>query len=64
MIGNVALAAVPGEFTTMSGRRFRSHLTAVAQQVGGIDVQVIIAGLSNMYSSYVATPEEYQVITI
>lgn len=59
-IGDVILAAVPGEFTTMSGRRLRQSVRNAILQAGGDDVQVIVAGLSNMYSSYVATPEEYQ----
>lgn len=58
-IGNVVLSAVPGEFTTMSGRRLRNSVRAAMMEAGGSDVQVIVAGLSNMYSSYVATPEEY-----
>lgn len=60
-IGDVFVAAVPGEFTTMSGRRLRNGIRAAAMQAGGADADVIVAGLSNMYSSYVATPEEYQV---
>lgn len=59
-IGDVILAAVPGEFTTMSGRRLRQSVRNAILQAGGEDVQVILAGLSNMYTSYVATPEEYQ----
>lgn len=45
----------------MSGRRLRQSVRNAILQAGGEDVQVILAGLSNMYSSYVATPEEYQV---
>ncbi|CAH2009711.1 unnamed protein product [Acanthoscelides obtectus] len=60
-IGNAFLTAVPGELTTMSGRRMRD---AVRQQViaegGPSDPKVVVTGLSNMYSSYIATPEEYQ----
>lgn len=56
-IGNVFIAAVPGEFTTMSGRRLRSILKLAA---GSNDTKVIVAGLSNSYSSYITTPEEYQ----
>jgi neutral ceramidase len=63
LIGDVALAAVPGELTTMSGRRLRDALARTSLLAGGKDVQVIVAGLSNMYSSYVATYEEFQVST-
>ncbi|XP_072938612.1 neutral ceramidase [Epargyreus clarus] len=54
-IGGLFLAAVPGEFTTMSGRRLRS---VVAKTSGA--KRVVLAGLSNIYSDYIATPEEYQ----
>ncbi|XP_073949876.1 neutral ceramidase isoform X2 [Choristoneura fumiferana] len=54
-IGGLVLAAVPGEFTTMSGRRLRS---VVSRAAGGS--KVVLAGLSNVYSDYIATPEEYQ----
>ena len=46
--------------TTMSGRRMRSHVKAVFAE-NGQNVQVVVAGLSNMYSSYIATPEEYEI---
>ncbi|KAJ0060559.1 hypothetical protein NL108_016034, partial [Boleophthalmus pectinirostris] len=62
LIGSVAVLAVPGEMTTMSGRRLRA---AVKQelQVGGAfkDLEVVIAGLSNVYTHYITTYEEYQV---
>lgn len=61
LIGNVALAAVPGEFTTMAGRRLRNLLIDEFRK-GGIQNPIpIIAGLSNTYSDYIVTPEEYQV---
>lgn len=55
-IGSFFLAAVPGEFTTMSGRRLRSIIAKTAPEAK----KVVIAGLSNIYSDYIATPEEYQ----
>ncbi|XP_060803695.1 neutral ceramidase isoform X2 [Amyelois transitella] len=54
-IGGFFLAAVPGEFTTMSGRRLRN----VVRKTAGAK-KVVLAGLSNIYSDYIATPEEYQ----
>ncbi|XP_046405501.1 neutral ceramidase [Ischnura elegans] len=58
----VVIAAVPGEFTTMSGRRMRD---AVAEEMVAAGAErpigVIIAGLSNAYADYITTPEEYQV---
>uniref|UniRef100_U5ESX4 Neutral ceramidase n=1 Tax=Corethrella appendiculata TaxID=1370023 RepID=U5ESX4_9DIPT len=56
-IGNIILAPVTGEFTTMAGRRLRKM---IQETVGG-NVEVVIAGLSNTYTSYVTTPEEYQI---
>jgi neutral ceramidase len=64
-IGNVLLAAVPAEFTTMSGRRMKEMLKSEADQIlgpdNGSETKVVLAGLSNAYSSYVTTFEEYQV---
>lgn len=61
LLGNVAIIAVPGEFTTMSGRRMKKEIKSIMQQAGIRDPMPIIAGLSNTYSSYIATFEEYQV---
>ncbi|XP_001606211.2 neutral ceramidase isoform X1 [Nasonia vitripennis] len=62
LIGNVAIAGVPGEFTTMSGRRLRDTVkTAIVEADKSFEnANVILAGLCNTYSDYVATPEEYQ----
>ncbi|XP_075229795.1 neutral ceramidase isoform X2 [Lycorma delicatula] len=56
-IGPIIIACVPGEFTTMAGRRLRR----VLQEAVGLasEEQVIIAGLCNTYSDYITTPEEY-----
>ncbi|XP_054155044.1 uncharacterized protein LOC128953578 [Oppia nitens] len=59
-IGDVVIAAVPGEFTTMSGRRLRAAVQKTFAS-NGQQVQVTIAGLANSYSNYVATYEEYQI---
>lgn len=60
-IGNLLIAAVPGEFTTMSGRRIREAVEKVSSQISRTKpFRAVIAGLSNLYTSYVATPEEYQ----
>jgi len=56
-LGPLAIACVPGEFTTMSGRRMRNNLWK-AMQLNSTE-NVIIAGLCNTYSDYIATPEEY-----
>eukprot|EP01018_Ginkgo_biloba_P019683 Gb_04896 [translate_table: standard] len=52
------------EFTTMAGRRLREAIkeTLIASGNGEYsdDTYVVIAGLTNTYSQYVATFEEYQ----
>merc|ERR1711970_598333 len=58
-IGNFAMIAVPGEFTTMSGRRLREAVVKAAKEVGE-ELNVVIAGLSNTYTHYITTFEEYQ----
>jgi len=62
LIGSVAIACVPGEFTTMAGRRLRDVITDNVPRMGGPTIsQVIVAGLCNTYSDYITTPEEYEV---
>ncbi len=57
-IGKLAMAFVPSEATTMSGRRMRETV----QSVFGADVEhVVIAGYANDYAGYITTPEEYRV---
>jgi neutral ceramidase len=56
VIGQLAIAAVPFELTTVTGRRLRNQLKA---SLGPRVRAVVIAGLSNDYSGYIATKEEY-----
>jgi len=62
-VGQLFIVGVPGEFTTMSGRRLRSQVrsTLIASGVSAQGLQVVIGGLSSEYIHYIATPEEYQV---
>lgn len=62
-IGQVFILAVPAEFTTMAGRRLRESINQVASSTSGgpSNAKTIIAGLSNVYTHYVTTFEEYQV---
>lgn len=60
-LGSLAITAIPGEFTTMSGRRFREAIKAEFATYGMQNMTVIISGLCNVYTHYVATYEEYQV---
>lgn len=52
---------IPNLFKIIFNYRFRRELQNAAKMLGK-KVDVVIAGLSNMYTSYVTTPEEYQVI--
>jgi len=56
-LGQLLILAVPGEFTTMAGRRLREAVAETAALEGG---KVVIAGLSNTYTHYITTWEEYQ----
>jgi neutral ceramidase len=58
-VGKLAMLAVPGEFTTMSGRRLREAVARAAAEEGE-EMSVVIAGLSNTYTHYITTYEEYQ----
>ncbi|XP_049915313.1 neutral ceramidase isoform X1 [Epinephelus moara] len=61
-VGSVAVVAVPGEMTTMSGRRLREAVKQELESEGEFqDSEVVIAGLSNVYTHYITTYEEYQV---
>lgn len=64
-LGQLVILSVPGEFSTMAGRRLREAVKTVltSGDNGEFDsnVHVVIAGLTNTYSQYVATFEEYQV---
>ncbi|KAF7964697.1 hypothetical protein HWV62_4059, partial [Athelia sp. TMB] len=62
-VGNFVMLIIPGELTTMSGRRIRNAVRAqlIAEGVIGEDAYVVVAGPANTYAHYIATPEEYAV---
>ncbi|XVF68909.1 hypothetical protein PTKIN_Ptkin11bG0039100 [Pterospermum kingtungense] len=64
-IGQLVILSVPGEFTTMSGRRLRDAVKTVLTSSGngefGSNIHVVIAGLTNTYSQYITTFEEYKI---
>lgn len=50
------------EFTTMAGRRLRESVKEVlTSENKDSNIHVVIAGLTNTYSQYVTTFEEYQI---
>ncbi|OEL17298.1 Neutral ceramidase, partial [Dichanthelium oligosanthes] len=61
-IGQLVILCVPGEFTTMAGRRLRDAVKDVLTNSGQFDnnIHVVLAGLTNTYSQYITTFEEYQ----
>ncbi|TVU35867.1 hypothetical protein EJB05_17774 [Eragrostis curvula] len=64
-IGQLVILCVPGEFTTMAGRRLRDAVKAVltSDKSGEFNnnIHVVLAGLTNTYSQYVTTFEEYEI---
>lgn len=62
-VGQLVILLLPGEFTTMAGRRIKDAIKAklVAQGILGNDGTVVIAGPSNTYAHYITTREEYGV---
>jgi len=56
-IGNIVLVAIPGEPTTMVGRRMRAAVLGQLKD-SGVDT-VIVNGLANNYSGYLSTREEF-----
>lgn len=63
-IGQLAILCVPGEFTTMAGRRLRDAVKAVltSDNSGEFNnIHVVLAGLTNTYSQYITTFEEYEI---
>lgn len=60
-IGSLVINMVPGEFTTMSGRRLKESVNAAFTDNGVADAHTVMTGLSNTYTDYVVTREEYQI---
>jgi neutral ceramidase len=58
-IGQLILCGVPGEPTTMVGRRMQRDIESVIKK-SIPDAHVVVAGLSNAYAGYITTPEEYK----
>jgi len=58
-IGQLAMAAFPGEITTVGGQRLRNMLLKELEPIG--IKHVIISSYSNNYMGYCVTNEEYQV---
>ncbi|ODN01049.1 Neutral ceramidase B [Orchesella cincta] len=61
-VGNLYIIGIPGELTTMAGRRLRNAIEEVVRREVPDEPapHVVIAGLSNVYTHYITTFEEYQ----
>ncbi|CAH7688992.1 Neutral/alkaline nonlysosomal ceramidase [Phakopsora pachyrhizi] len=61
-VGQLVILIVPGEFTTMSGRRLRESVQKqlAAEGILGEEAVVILTGPANTYTHYVSTEEEYK----
>lgn len=60
-IGDIWIISAPAEFSTMAGRRLRNKIKFSIQNAGlwNQNSHIVIAGLSNSYTHYVTTREEY-----
>lgn len=59
-VGQVVILCVPGEFTTMAGHRLKDAVRDKVRSAWGDNLHFVIGGLTNTYSSYVTTYEEYK----
>ncbi|KAF7324309.1 Neutral/alkaline nonlysosomal ceramidase [Mycena venus] len=62
-VGNLVMIIVPGELTTMAGRRLRNAVRAQLISDGIIDnsAYVVVSGPANTYGHYITTREEYAI---
>ncbi|XP_077971927.1 putative neutral ceramidase C [Styela clava] len=61
-IGQLLILALPGEFSTMTGRRLQNGVIETLKEIDPKSkYTAVIAGLANTYSDYITTFEEYQV---
>ncbi|KAJ8074439.1 hypothetical protein PM082_015340 [Marasmius tenuissimus] len=62
-VGNFVMLIMPGELTTMAGRRIREAIRAelISSGIIGSNAYVVVAGPANTYGHYVTTREEYGV---
>ncbi|EST09983.1 Neutral/alkaline nonlysosomal ceramidase [Kalmanozyma brasiliensis GHG001] len=64
-VGQLFILIVPGEFTTMAGRRLKKVVREAIQKAGlvdeGVEPIVQVSGPASTYGHYVTTEEEYSV---
>ncbi|MDF3820465.1 neutral/alkaline non-lysosomal ceramidase N-terminal domain-containing protein [Leptospira sp. 96542] len=57
-IGELGILVTPHEVTTMSSRRLKQ---TVRQHLGGAQSEFVLSGLTNDFSGYITTNEEYRI---
>ncbi|KAK2440825.1 Neutral/alkaline non-lysosomal ceramidase [Trifolium repens] len=61
-VGQFVILCIPGEISTMAGRRLRDAVkTILSSHKDFENVHIVITSLSNAYSQYATTYEEYEV---
>ncbi|WJX31376.1 Neutral ceramidase 1 [Trifolium repens] len=61
-VGQFVILCIPGEISTMAGRRLRDSVkTILSSHKDFENVHIVITSLSNAYSQYATTYEEYEV---
>ncbi|GKT46366.1 neutral ceramidase 2 [Colletotrichum spaethianum] len=60
-VGQLVIIVVPGEATTMSGRRWKDAVKEAAKTIVDDEPVVVLGGPANTYAHYIATPEEYAI---
>lgn len=62
-VGQLIIIISPSEATTMSGRRWKSAISAaaVSSKITTSTPKVVLGGPANTYAHYLATPEEYSI---
>ncbi|KAJ7661420.1 Neutral/alkaline nonlysosomal ceramidase [Mycena polygramma] len=62
-VGNLVMLIIPGELTTMAGRRLRAAVRAqlIAKAIIDNSAYVVVAGPANTYAHYITTREEYAI---
>ncbi|EPQ28856.1 uncharacterized protein PFL1_03659 [Pseudozyma flocculosa PF-1] len=64
-VGQLFILVVPGEFTTMAGRRLKAAVAASISEAGllpeGVEPILQISGPASTYGHYITTEEEYSV---
>ena len=56
ILGDLSVLVLPHEVTTMSSRRLKKEVSSV---LGTKVTEIVLSGLTNDFSGYITTPEEY-----